>query len=73
MNLRSLFSLFSSDLAIDPTKTTRELAWRPSVQFESGLRKTVRWYLDHADWIENLRTGAYRDWIERNYAARPAL
>ncbi len=59
--------------AIDASKITRELGWRPSEQFETGLRKTVRWYLDHADWIENLRTGAYRDWIERNYAARPAL
>ena len=59
--------------AIDASKITRELGWRPAEQFETGLRKTVCWYLDHADWIENLRTGAYRDWIERNYAARPVL
>ena len=59
--------------AIDATKITRELGWRPAEQFETGLRKTVRWYLDHAEWVDSVRTGAYRDWIARNYAERPAL
>ena len=59
--------------AIDASKLSRELAWQPSQQFESGLRKTVRWYLDHADWIENVQTGAYLDWINQNYTERLAI
>ncbi|HEV2323988.1 MAG TPA: dTDP-glucose 4,6-dehydratase [Terracidiphilus sp.] len=59
--------------AIDASKITRELGWRPAEKFESGLRKTVRWYLDNAEWVEGVRTGAYREWIARNYAERPAL
>jgi dTDP-glucose 4,6-dehydratase len=57
--------------AIDATKITRELGWKPSEQFEGGLRKTVQWYLDHSEWIDSVRTGAYRDWIAQNYTARP--
>jgi len=56
--------------AIDATKITRELGWKPSEQFEGGLRKTVQWYLEHSDWIDSVRTGAYRDWIAQNYAER---
>lgn len=56
--------------AIDATKIARELGWRPDEQFESGLRRTVRWYLDHLDWVENVRTGAYLQWIEQNYGER---
>ena len=56
--------------AIDATKITRELGWKPAEKFESGLRKTVRWYLENPEWIENVRTGAYREWIEENYAER---
>lgn len=59
--------------AINASKIMRELGWRPAEQFESGLRKTVRWYLEHADWVDGVRTGAYRDWIARNYAERSAL
>lgn len=59
--------------AIDASKITRELGWKPAERFESGLRKTVAWYLDHADWVDSVRTGAYRDWIERNYAERATL
>ena len=59
--------------AIDASKITRELGWRPAEQFETGLRKTVRWYLDHADWVDGVRTGAYREWITRNYAERSTL
>jgi dTDP-glucose 4,6-dehydratase len=58
--------------AIDASKIERELGWRPSERFESGLRKTVRWYLDNPEWIESVRTGAYLDWIRQNYAVRVA-
>ncbi|MGH9605064.1 MAG: dTDP-glucose 4,6-dehydratase [Terracidiphilus sp.] len=58
--------------AIDASKITRELGWRPAQRFEAGLRKTVRWYLDNAEWIEGVRTGEYRDWIARNYTSRAA-
>jgi dTDP-glucose 4,6-dehydratase len=56
--------------AIDATKISRELGWKPAEQFESGLRKTVRWYLDHGAWVDSVRTGAYRAWIEQNYSER---
>ena len=59
--------------AIDASKLSSELGWRPAETFEAGLRMTVRWYLDHAQWIENVRTGAYLDWINQNYTARVAL
>ena len=58
--------------AIDARKIERELGWRPSETFESGLRKTVRWYLDHGDWVERVQTGAYRQWVEANYDRRVA-
>jgi dTDP-glucose 4,6-dehydratase len=56
--------------AIDASKISRELGWSPAEKFESGLRKTVAWYLGHAAWIENVRTGAYREWIAQNYSER---
>ncbi|MGB8844757.1 MAG: dTDP-glucose 4,6-dehydratase, partial [Terracidiphilus sp.] len=56
--------------AIDAGKITRELGWKPAEQFESGLRKTVRWYLENDEWINGVRTGAYREWLTKNYAAR---
>jgi dTDP-glucose 4,6-dehydratase len=56
--------------AIDATRIARELGWAPAERFETGLRRTVEWYLHHEDWIENVRTGAYRDWIAQNYAER---
>ena len=56
--------------AIDASKISRELGWRPAEEFKSGLRKTVAWYLEHGAWIENVRTGAYLDWIRRNYQER---
>ena len=59
--------------AIDASKLARELSWRPAAEFESGLRKTVRWYLDNSAWIENVRTGAYLEWINKNYSERVAL
>jgi dTDP-glucose 4,6-dehydratase len=56
--------------AIDASKIERELGWRPGEQFECGLRKTVRWYLDHPAWVESVRTGVYLDWIRQNYTER---
>ena len=58
--------------AIDARKIERELGWRPRETFETGLRKTVRWYLDHAAWVERVQTGAYREWVEANYDRRVA-
>jgi dTDP-glucose 4,6-dehydratase len=59
--------------AIDASKIAREIGWSPAERFETGLRKTVRWYLEHRDWIESVRSGAYLEWIERNYAERLTL
>ena len=53
--------------AIDCTKIKRELGWRQKYKFDEGLKSTVRWYLEHTDWVESVRTGAYRKWIEANY------
>jgi dTDP-glucose 4,6-dehydratase len=58
--------------AIDATKIRRELQWRPAVTFAGGLENTVRWYLDHAAWVEHVTSGAYRSWVDANYARREA-
>ncbi|QID16776.1 dTDP-glucose 4,6-dehydratase [Nitrogeniibacter mangrovi] len=56
--------------AIDARKIERELGWRPAETFETGIRKTVQWYLDNETWIANVQSGAYRDWVAANYADR---
>jgi dTDP-glucose 4,6-dehydratase len=56
--------------AIDPRKIERELGWRPSETFETGIRKTIRWYLENQPWIEDVTSGTYRDWIEAQYSKR---
>lgn len=56
--------------AIDATKMERELGWKPQETFETGLEKTIRWYLDNQDWVANIQNGAYRAWIDKNYGAR---
>jgi len=56
--------------AIDASKIERELGWRPAETFATGLRKTVAWYLEHADWVERVQTGAYRAWLSTNYGQR---
>jgi dTDP-glucose 4,6-dehydratase len=59
--------------AINATKLSTELGWQPAAEFEGGLRKTVAWYLEHSSWIESVRTGAYLEWINKNYTERVAL
>jgi dTDP-glucose 4,6-dehydratase len=56
--------------AIDARKIERELGWRPAETFETGIRKTVAWYLENGDWVSRVQSGAYRDWVEKNYEAR---
>ncbi|MGR8941398.1 MAG: dTDP-glucose 4,6-dehydratase [Gammaproteobacteria bacterium] len=55
--------------AIDATKLERELGWKPIETFESGIRKTVQWYLDNPDWVDNVTTGTYMNWINQHYIA----
>lgn len=56
--------------AIDARKIERELGWKPAETFETGIRKTVQWYLDNQSWANNVLSGNYRQWIEKNYAGR---
>ena len=56
--------------AIDARKIERELGWRPAETFDTGIRKTVQWYLDHPAWMANVQSGDYRDWLAANYGAR---
>lgn len=55
--------------AIDAGKLERELGWRPAETFETGIRKTVQWYLDNADWVANVTSGAYRNWVSTQYSS----
>ncbi|MEF2266541.1 dTDP-glucose 4,6-dehydratase [Janthinobacterium sp. LS2A] len=56
--------------AIDARKIERELGWRPAETFESGIKKTVQWYLANQEWVADVQSGAYLNWMEKNYAAR---
>ncbi|HNN33947.1 MAG TPA: dTDP-glucose 4,6-dehydratase [Ottowia sp.] len=58
--------------AIDARKIERELGWKPQETFETGIRKTVQWYLDHPDWVAQVQSGAYRDWVATQYGAAAA-
>jgi dTDP-glucose 4,6-dehydratase len=53
--------------AIDATKINRDLGWKPSETFETGIRKTVQWYLDNPDWVRNVTSGAYKNWVDKQY------
>jgi dTDP-glucose 4,6-dehydratase len=54
--------------AIDATKLHQELGWKPAETFATGIRKTVQWYLDHPDWVANVQSGAYKEWLGKQYA-----
>tara|TARA_R110000868_G_scaffold119469_1_gene316527 strand:- start:234072 stop:235130 length:1059 start_codon:yes stop_codon:yes gene_type:complete len=54
--------------AVDASKIDRELGWRPAMTFEEGIRKTVEWYLAHPQWVENITSGEYRQWVQRQYS-----
>jgi len=54
--------------AIDAGKIERELGWRPAETFDTGIRKTVQWYLDHPEWVARVQSGAYREWVAQQYA-----
>jgi len=54
--------------AIDARKLESELGWKPAETFETGIRKTVQWYLDNPDWVAHVQSGAYRDWVQKQYA-----
>jgi len=58
--------------AIDARKLERELGWKPAETFDSGIRKTVEWYLANGEWVRNVQSGAYREWVEKQYDAAPA-
>jgi dTDP-glucose 4,6-dehydratase len=55
--------------AIDASRLHQELGWKPAETFDSGIRKTVRWYLDHPGWVERVQSGAYREWVQTQYGA----
>jgi nucleoside-diphosphate-sugar epimerase len=52
---------------IDACKVERDLGWRPAETFDTGIRKTIQWYLDHPVWIEGVVSGSYRDWLQKQY------
>ena len=56
--------------AIDATKIERELGWKPAETFETGIKKTVAWYLTHQDWVSNVTSGEYKNWVSTNYKER---
>jgi dTDP-glucose 4,6-dehydratase len=56
--------------AMDTAKIERELSWTAAESFATGIAKTVRWYLDHAQWVERFVSGSYRDWLQKNYSNR---
>jgi dTDP-glucose 4,6-dehydratase len=56
--------------AVDASKVERKLGWRPAETFDTGIRKTVQWYLDNPGWVANVQSGAYASWVDANYGAR---
>lgn len=58
--------------AIDASKIQRDLGWSPKETFETGIRKTVEWYLENPEWVERIKSGAYQQWLEKNYSQRTA-
>jgi len=58
--------------AIAPDKIERELGWRPAATFDSGMRRTVQWYLENEEWVNHVKSGHYRDWVEQHYGTADA-
>jgi dTDP-glucose 4,6-dehydratase len=58
--------------AIDATKIADDLGWKPQETFETGLRKTVAWYLENTDWVKGVTSGDYQKWVQQNYTERSA-
>ena len=58
--------------AIDARKIERELGWKPAETFETGIRKTVQWYLNNPEWVANVQSGAYREWVSKQYEGAAA-
>lgn len=58
--------------AIDSSKISRDLGWQTQSNFDSGLLKTVQWYLSNSAWVEQVRSGAYQNWLKQNYENRKA-
>ncbi|RTL01189.1 MAG: dTDP-glucose 4,6-dehydratase [Proteobacteria bacterium] len=56
--------------AMDPTKIQTELGWQPEENFDTGIKKTVQWYLDNQEWVQHIMSGEYQNWIQQNYTAR---
>ena len=56
--------------AIDASKLERELGWKPAETFETGIAKTVQWYLANQAWVADVQSGAYMSWVNKNYANR---
>ena len=56
--------------AIDASKIERELGWKPAETFETGIRKTVQWYLDNQAWVANVTSGAYKQWVGKQYGEK---
>jgi len=54
--------------AIDATKLEKELGWKPAETFDTGIRKTVQWYLDNQEWVAHVASGSYQDWVKKQYA-----
>lgn len=56
--------------AIDASKIEKELGWKPKESFETGMKKTIAWYLDNEQWVQNITSGTYREWVDKNYGVR---
>ena len=56
--------------AIDPHKANVELGWDPITTFEEGIKKTIKWYDDHQDWLDECKPGSYKQWLQKNYSNR---
>jgi len=54
--------------AIDASKIERELGWRPAETFDTGIRKTIQWYLENPHWVDGVVSGSYRDWLQKQYS-----